>query len=377
MRGKWLIIPGLVLLAVLVSFAVSLVRSQGGRTGNAVKRAAAPKTAPNAAPSEVSLPVRIQAQQTVWVKSQITGTIEEFFVDVGQEVYEGQVLAKISNKSIENAQESASAAMVNARARVSAAEAAVVAARLEASRARADAQRSHAEMERTDKIWRRQKMLLAEGATPRLIYEKSEKEALSAKGEFEGLDTLARHVEERVEGLNAGLDNAKRVLEDKSAQLDSTQEQLKAAEVVCPVSCIVVARKGEAGPVENERVRFGIKHLVGDGIPVLGAPGGVRRILDAAADLHPQSPIAGGDLRRAHAAYARTGGPVLHGRGSSRPLLLDETWHARGLCRVAPGGSAACTQPYRREPGRVPEARRQGRAHHRPATVPASGRSRR
>jgi multidrug resistance efflux pump len=248
MRGKWLIIPVLVLLAVLVSFAVSLVRNQGGRKAAAVKRTGAPSPAP----AEVSLPVRIQAQQTVWVKSQITGTVEEFFADVGQEVYEGQVLAKISNQGIESAQESASAALENARARVSAVEAAIVAARLEASRARADAQRSRGEMERTDKIWRRQKMLLGEGATPRQVYEKSEKAALSAKSEFEALDTLARHVEERVEGLNADLENSKKVLDDKSAQLDNTQEQLKAAEVVSPVSGIVVVRKGEAGKAIGE-----------------------------------------------------------------------------------------------------------------------------
>jgi multidrug resistance efflux pump len=243
MRGKWLIIPILVVLAVLVSFAVSLIRSQGARKAAAVK----PPPAASAAPAEISLPVRIQAQQTVWVKAQISGDIEEFFADVGQEVYQGQVLAKISNKGLDSAHESASAALENAQARVSAVEAAIVASRLEASRARADAQRARTEMERTDKIWRRQKMLLGEGATPRLAYQKSEKEALGAKGEFEARDSLARRVEERVEALNSDLQSSKKVMEDKSAQLDGTQEQLKAAEVVSPVSGMVVARKGEAG----------------------------------------------------------------------------------------------------------------------------------
>ena len=248
-RSKWLAVAALAVFAALAVAAIALIRSQGGR------RSAPPAPAARnaAAPAEVTLPVQIRAQHTVTVSTPVSGNVQQFLADVGQEVYEGEPLAKISNLGTEGTRENAGAALENAQARVSKLEAAILAERLEASRARADAQRARGEMERLDKAWQRQKVLLGEGATPRLTYEKSEKEAVSARSEYESRDTLARHVDERIDGMVADLENAKKLLADKSRELDDVQEQLKAGEIVSPVNGIVLARRGEPGqPVGDD-----------------------------------------------------------------------------------------------------------------------------
>ena len=247
-RGRWVLIAAAVVLAGLVAGAVALVRQQGKRrpAADSAPRQEAP------APADVSLPARIQAQQVVTVSAPLGGTVEEFFTDVGQEVYEGQLLARISNSGLDSARESAAAAVQNAQARIAKLESAIIAARLEASRARADAQRAQIQADRLGRIWVRQKMLLGEGATPRLVYEKSEKEAVSAKAESDGLDTLARQSEERVDAMGTELENAKKLLDDKMKQAEDAQEHAKAGEVRAPVNGIVLARKGEVGKVLGE-----------------------------------------------------------------------------------------------------------------------------
>lgn len=242
-RGKWMALGVSMVLVALVGGAVALIRQESSRKAPAAA-APAPAAPP---PAEITLPVRIEAQQTVAVSAQVTGTIETLLADVGEEVYEGQLLARISNHEVESSRENANTAVENAAERIAKLESAILASRLEASRARADAQRARTDMERTERAYRRQKMLYGEGATPRQAYEKSEREAASARGEHDSLDTLARQAEERVAGMAAELDNSKKLQSDKARQLEDAQAHAKAGEVVSPVSGIVVSRRGEAG----------------------------------------------------------------------------------------------------------------------------------
>jgi len=251
MRGRWVVLSVAIVLAGIAAGALSLRR----REPPAVKRSpalAAPVVAPG---SEVSLPGKIQAQHVISVGAQTAGDIESFAVDSGQEVYEGQLLARISNGGLETAHEMAQTAVENTQNKVNNVESAIIAARLEASRARADANRARGEFDRLAKIYQRQKILVGEGATPRLAFEKSEREYESAKSEFDSLDEIARQAEERVTKLMQDLQSAKRALEEKKKQLEEAKAALTATEVHSPVSGIVVGRKGEAGkplPAESE-----------------------------------------------------------------------------------------------------------------------------
>jgi multidrug resistance efflux pump len=217
-------------------------------------RAAKPNSAPRAAAAadSITLPVRIQARQIVPVRADLDGTVSEMLVENGQEVYLGQLIARITNQGMEGAREAAQAAAENAQARVTRTESAIIAARMEASRARADAQRSQQEFERADKLYRRQKYLYSEGATPRLTYEKSEKEFHNAQTEYTSLDTLARHSEERVDALMAELQGTKKILEDKNRQLEGATADLTSGEVHSPVDGVVVARKADPGKAVSE-----------------------------------------------------------------------------------------------------------------------------
>ena len=66
------------------------------------------------------------------VGTTVSGTIDAFLADVGQEVFEGQLLARIANQGLEAAQQEAARAAQNVQEKVSSIENRVIAARLEA-----------------------------------------------------------------------------------------------------------------------------------------------------------------------------------------------------------------------------------------------------
>ena len=243
MRGKWVLISISVILVAVAAGALSRLHSQR----QAIEAAPPSKPPAAATAGEISLAGAIEAQQVTVVGAPVGGTVSEFLADVGREVHEGDLLARIGNEGLQTASEGAKQAMELAQSRVEKAGAAIISARLEATRARADAIRARSDYERTQRTYQRQKMLNSEGATPRLAYEKAQREFESTQTEFQSLEELAKLAENRVAELIKEQESAKLILHDKAAELENATANLAGAEVHSPVDGIVVERKGEVG----------------------------------------------------------------------------------------------------------------------------------
>ncbi|BDC49934.1 RND transporter [Bryobacterales bacterium F-183] len=248
MRGKWMLFGGIAVFLAVGAGAVSWWTSQRATQGanNKDQATAGPQQDPNGA-SEVSLPAKIQAQEAIPVASPIEGIIDELFVEVGADVYEGQLIARVRNGKLDSSLESATAEAEKLKTRVTNLEASIVAARLEASRAAADAARVRSEYERLDRNFQRQQMLLREGATPRLTFEKAEKDFKEIKTEYDSTSEVLKVAEERVSTLNRDLDAAKKLLDARNEELENAKEEAGQGEVKSPVDGMVVARKGAPG----------------------------------------------------------------------------------------------------------------------------------
>jgi multidrug resistance efflux pump len=274
---KWLLFGSCAILLALAAGAFTHIRRAPSR-----KISAAQASVAEAATRDLSLPGKIQAQHVVPVGVTVTGTIDSFLVEVGQDVAEGQLLAHISSQGLESAREEAARSVQNAQEKVNSIEGRIVASRLEASRARADANRSRDRFERAGKAYQRQQMLHREGATPRLVYEKSEREFETARNDFTSLDELARQADSRVAGLIQELESAKRALDERTAELETATAQTAGAEVRSPVSGVLVARHGESGkmvgPEEAKdllEIAVDLAHLV---VVIQPDPGTLKRI---------------------------------------------------------------------------------------------------
>ena len=248
MRGKW--IPISVGCAVLgVSLGTVVWR---GRRHPVAPPAAVTAAAIAVARNEVTMQGKILPRHLTGVGASVPGFIEAFLVEPGQDVYEGQVLARIGAQGMESAREAAQVALDRAREQLSQAEAAVAAARLELSRAEADAQRSRTLLERAERASTRQQMLFREGATPRVVYQKALQEYEAAMKDYAPIADTVRTQRELIQSGTAEVGAARKIVDDKLRLLAEAQDHLSAAEVRSPVDGYVVSRKGEVGGSAGE-----------------------------------------------------------------------------------------------------------------------------
>ena len=249
MQGKWLLAGGVAIFAAVAAGAVAWFRAQQQPKPAAQPPAAAQAAVP--AGDEFSGEGKIQAIHIVPVKAPVDGVVEELFAEIGAEVYEGQLLARIRNGKFDMALETATADAEKVKTRVNSLEGSIIAARLEASRAEAEAARVREALEKAERAFQRQQMLLREGATPRLTFEKAEKDFEQAKADAEAQLGAAKSAADRVESLQKDIDLIRRQLDEKNADLEDAQKQASAGEVHSPVDGVVIARKASAGESAN------------------------------------------------------------------------------------------------------------------------------
>jgi len=202
--------------------------------------------------TEITLQGKIRPQHTIGVASNVPGLVEAFLVEPGQDVFQGQVLARVGAQGLESTREAAAAALEHAREQVTRAEAGLAQARMEGSRSDAEAQRAQIMLERLQKAWARQKTLYAEGATPRLTYEKSEADYNAAQKEYDVMANAVRTDRERIQSAQNDANAARKMVDAKTQELDAAQADLAAAEIRSPVDGFVVSRKGEVGKPADE-----------------------------------------------------------------------------------------------------------------------------
>jgi multidrug resistance efflux pump len=247
MRGKWALLS---VVAVLAGVAGGVLSLRYRRPAPALPvRAAGPAVLPA---NQVTLSGAIRPQHVVGVGAQVNGVIEAFLVDVGQDIYQGQVLARIGSQGLDSSREAAASAVDHAQERVNRAEAAVAGARLEQSRADAEAQRARFAMELAEAAHSRQQLLFSQGATPRLVYEKAQSEYDSARAEFSVMDKAARATGARVQSALQEVASARKILADENQRLEESQAAFEAADVHSPVDGLLVGRNGEVGKSAQE-----------------------------------------------------------------------------------------------------------------------------
>ena len=247
MRGKWALVS---VAAVLAGVAVGALSLWHRRPAQALPvRAAGPAVL---LVNQVTLSGAIRPQHVVGVGAQVDGIIDAVLVDVGQDVYQGQVLARIGSQGLDSSREAAATAVDHAQERVNRAEAAVAGARLEQSRADAEAQRARFAMERAETAFSRQQLLFSQGATPRLVYEKAQREYDSARAEFAVMDKAAHATAEGVQNALQEVASAQKILADENRRLEESQAAFEAADVHSPVDGLLVGRNGEVGKSAQE-----------------------------------------------------------------------------------------------------------------------------
>lgn len=239
-----MIAGGIVLLAAAAG-AVIAVRA---RKPKPVHVTAAP---PPVIATEANLTGRVEPRTIVSVGAPIEGVIDAYFLDVNQPVYKDQLLGRIHNPEGESTVQQAQLALDTAQTRVTTLSGQQLAAKLEVSRTEAEQSRARNDLDRLEKNDQKQKGLWDVGATPRLTFEKAEKDYKDAKDAIDKQAAAAKDAEARATQIAADLDAANAAVEKANAALDGAKADLTKGEIHSPADGIILARKGAANdPVD-------------------------------------------------------------------------------------------------------------------------------
>ena len=243
-RGKWLLTGGILVVLALGVVAVFLVLRSGAVTpaGGASPQAAGALGGP-----VLSLPARVEASEVVSVPVPVEGIIESLPVDIGTDVFEGELLATIRSSMLESRKEVTDTELNRLRNRVSTLESALIAARLEAAQARESAGEARASVETARKALERQQLLFSKGAAAKQSLEKSQAAYKASAEVSEARQKVVQLADSRVADLNRDLEEQQRALDDKNREQEDVGVQVASGEVRSPVNGYVVARKGAVG----------------------------------------------------------------------------------------------------------------------------------
>jgi multidrug resistance efflux pump len=175
------------------------------------------------------------------------GEVMEMAVEPGQNVFEGELLARVVSSNLDLERESALTELERAKSRVLSLRAQIDDQRLAMSRARAAAVRAEEDALARRKVFDRQQFLFTESATPRLVYEKSRREYEQAKLESDALEAGTQEADDHLRQLTRDLNAAQKVLDLRSAELDNLSEQAGAGQVLSPVTGFVIDVRAHAG----------------------------------------------------------------------------------------------------------------------------------
>jgi HlyD family secretion protein len=192
--------------------------------------------------SEITLTGALQTQSTEKVDAPVAGILDAWFVDVGAEVYEDQLVGRIRNADLDVALQNAQAGVDRAEVRIAQLDVQVVSTKLEVSRTNADQIRAHNELDRIEKVYRRYKNLYEVGALPRLTFEKTEADYKSAKTEVANRDTSAKDAQDKAVALDRDSEEAKRGLADRNGVLEKAKEDVAACDLHSPADGVVLTR---------------------------------------------------------------------------------------------------------------------------------------
>lgn len=202
-------------------------------------------------PSEILLTGPIEAVKVLNVPVPVNGTVEQYLVAVGDEVTEGQLLARIRNPQLTSSFEQAKADAERARTQVSSLEAELIGAKLEASRSDADVTRAKLEYTKAEKEYQKQQMMMRDGVTPRVVFERAEQEYKAWKTQTDNALAVAKAAADRVDSLTKALEASRKNIDKTAGELESAQNATGTGNVDSPSDGIVIARHGNSGEPVN------------------------------------------------------------------------------------------------------------------------------
>jgi multidrug resistance efflux pump len=247
MRKKLLLGALAVVIAGLAIAAIVVFRP---KTSQAPARSGGAVALP--AGSAGNLSGFLRAQHVVTFGTTLNGSIMAFLAEVGDQVFQNQVLARVGAGDLESARENAQRAVDKAQERVDSAQDDLNRAQMEESRSSADLQRAREVFEKADALYSKYKNAQRFKAVAKNVFDKSEQDYESARQEYEASRKSWEAAQDMVRVCQNVLDTAKQALQKRVEDFNEASRGMEATEIKAPVDGYLVARNGQVGQSAEE-----------------------------------------------------------------------------------------------------------------------------
>jgi multidrug efflux pump subunit AcrA (membrane-fusion protein) len=243
--SRWMLYGPVLLIGGAVAGGGWFLYQQYEQRQRAEVEASRPKPAPDLV--AVTYTGKIRAQKTVLIPAPVDGTLESIEAIDGEEVYEGQLLGRIQNTSIEAHKQKSEEDLDRAKGKVADVESQLLSARLESGRASADLARTRSEYEILARSFERQQKLFREGAAARKTFEKSEADFRKLAADLKDAEETQKRAEARVSAVQANVEEARAKLKELTEDVEDAEAERLTGEVKAPVAGLLIGHRKSAG----------------------------------------------------------------------------------------------------------------------------------
>jgi HlyD family secretion protein len=225
-KKKWIIIAAVVVV-ILIGAGVVLAKGSGTK----IDPSKLGKVEQGDLAKSVVATGKIEPITKVEIKSKASGIVKRLFVDAGQTVKAGQVLAELDKEQIQ-------ARVHELEAALQAAESNLKAAQADIERAKADA--IGPDVPLLERAYERAKKMAAEGVVSQAVLD-------DAQRAFEMATNKREMARAQLAVSRAKEAQAKAQVAQSRAQLDNAEEEFRNSTIVAPIDGIILSRDVEVG----------------------------------------------------------------------------------------------------------------------------------
>ncbi len=181
------------------------------------------------------------------ISARISGEIEEIYVDEGDQVEQGQLLAKIDDQELLNKADSAKESIKEAEAVLKKAEISREISENNLAESRASLREAESEYEQLENDYQRDKKLYEENAIAKAKFEQTKTLYQKAEARLQRINTGVKSAEKGIEIAELDIENAESRLEKSKNDLKNINLQLDYTEIRAPLSAKILNKYIERG----------------------------------------------------------------------------------------------------------------------------------
>jgi HlyD family secretion protein len=198
---------------------------------------------------------KVEPLSKVEIKSKASGLIQYLYVDTGDRVREGQLLAELDKETLEAQLKEAEAVLKSAESNLREMES-------QGNTLRANLKMAQLEAENREYEFRfsehnRNQELFKQGLISRSDFDSSEQKMQSAEVAHKALQAAVHVKEAEIEQNNSAIEKARSSVIQAQAQFERAAENLKYASIRSPIDGIVLSREVEVGDAVSSILQLG------------------------------------------------------------------------------------------------------------------------